>query len=152
MKQKILHPGNKSGFTLLELIVVLTIIGSMSLLIAPSFSISENTAEHNFAPFREFIEKNRNNVILSGNPAILGLDAEGIMKISSLEKDKEGKTVVIDEISTINAFSFKVSSGNTSKGSVLLMPNGTMDSLIIELPEQQKKLLYNGTAARGRLL
>ena len=145
-----LSHGNK-GFTLLELIVVLTIIGSMSLLIAPSFRISEDTAETHFAPFRTFIEKQRNIVMSSGKPAMLEISKSGKIKLVSLEKDDKDNYLTIAE-ADLAPFSFKIATGSADNGSVLLMPNGTMDALIIELDDVTKKLLYNGTARRGRLL
>jgi prepilin-type N-terminal cleavage/methylation domain-containing protein len=150
MKQQTSFLGSKSGYTLLELIVVIVIIGSMSLLIAPSFNFSEDSATKKFAPFRTFIENQRNMVIASGKPAVLELQELGKIKVVSLEKDEDNNPILLGELAT-DMFSFKTASGKRENGKILLMPNGTMEPLVIELPTVSAQLLYNGTSARGKV-
>ena len=142
------------GFTLLELIVVLAIIGTTSMLIAPSFKLSEDSAENKFAPFVSFIENERNKVIASGDPAFLELDTEGTIKSLTVKKDENGKYPIIAE-ENFPTFSMETSinqQDKKSKSSIVLMPNGTIEPFILKLPEVTKQLIFNGTASRGKIL
>lgn len=136
------------GFTLLELIVVLTIIGTLSLLIAPSFRISDESVESKFSPFITFIEQQRNKVIASGKPTVLELEKSGILRIQSLQKDAKNKYPITAEVD-VEQFTFMLSTGDAKKGRVLFYPNGTLEAFSLQLPNITKQLVYNGTVARG---
>ncbi len=143
--------GNNSGFTLLELIVVLTIIGTMSMFVAPLFTISENTPQKQFAPFLKFIENQRGEVIASGKPRVLRFDTAGKITALATLKNKKGKYPVLQQ-QEFTSYLLKTTTGEKEKSSIVIMPNGTTEAFSLGLDNIKKQLIFNGTVARGKIL
>lgn len=131
--------------------MVLSIIGSMTLLVGPRFTFSEDTAVKQFSPFQKFIEKQRDDAIHHGKAAVLELYSSGKLLARSVEKDAKGKYMPLGEVET-PLFSVESALSGKERTQILLLPDGTMDAFIIKLPKQKKQLLYNGTVARGKIL
>ena len=141
---------NKRGYTLIELIVVIALIGIVLSVAIPSFTIMSRTAEK-----KELMEFKR-DLIFTRNSAVMDNQVY-YFKINDVENQytifkntKEGKSIIIKKKKLVNGIILKT---NNLSNEVAFYPTGSPNKAgTIELSNKKGEKIYiTITPATGKI-